>query len=226
MPGATLHWSLYHRARGNGIAAPRDTMYVVIMPTETAEQKLNEFTNNVRSIIDDINNNPGSYSDSTRVWELTSPRAWTFYTNDYVVGEDQYFTRFFFVAGDTATKSGSVGNLLDDIRFGSNPPAIAQGGVSIKKMVRGLSDDKMKDYDLTIKLNKIDDSYAKDIKLEKFTTVNDVYSEVKSVTDLSAGEYIIEEILTDKEKPQTISIEQVELVNGTEIKTSLPVQYK
>lgn len=225
VPGATLHWSLYHRARGNGIAAPRDTMYVVIMPTETAEQKLNEFANNVRSIIDDINNNPGSYSDSTRVWELTSPRAWTFYTNDYVVGEDQYFTRFFFVAGDTATKSGSVGNLLDDIRFGSNPPAIAQGGVSIKKMVRGLSDDKMKDYDLTIKLNKIDDSYAKDIKLEKFTTVNDVYSEVKSVTDLSAGEYIIEEILTDKEKPQTISIEQVELVNGTEIKTSLPVQY-
>lgn len=51
---------------------------------------------------------------------------WYRHTGDYDVSENQYLTRFFFVAGETAfdknggdgkTKAGTVGNHLDNVSF-------------------------------------------------------------------------------------------------------------
>lgn len=221
-PGATLHWSLWHRARGNNTtASPEDTMYVVIMPKSMAEEKLKE--TDINSLVDEIKANPENYPDSTRVWELTSPRRWTFYTDDYVVGEGQYLTRFFFVAGKTATGNKSVGNLLDDIRFGSESAEIKKCGVSITKIVSGV--ENIEKYNLSIKLTKTDGTYHKDIPLNQFTNVGGSYSEAKNITDLLAGEYTIEEVLNeDFGIPATVSMEKVEVDDdGTITKTLLPV---
>ncbi len=43
--------------------------------------------------------------------------SWVSYSGEYEVPDGQYLTRFFFVAGETATGNTSVGNLLDQVAF-------------------------------------------------------------------------------------------------------------
>ena len=231
-PGATLHWSLWHRARGNqdqykhSVSEDvKDTMFVIIMPTKEVEEQMKEKNMDIDALKNDIINNPRSYSDSTRVWTLTSPRDWTFHADDYVVGDGQYLTRFFFVAGPVASDMITYGNLLDDIRFGSELPKINEGRISINKIVQGLSAEQMENYELTLRLKKINGTYQEDFVLNKFTSIDGGYSGVQSIRGLSEGKYTIEEVLSDQMMPPTVSMYLVETASdGTETKKLLPFQ--
>jgi hypothetical protein len=197
-------------------------MYVIIMPTKEVEEQMEEKNMNIDALKNDIIDNPQKYSDSTRVWTLTSPRAWTFHADDYVVGDGQYLTRFFFVAGPVASNLITYGNLLDDIRFGSELPKINEGRISINKIVQGLSAEQMKEYELTLRLKKTDGTYQEDFVLNKFTSIDGTYSGVQSIRGLSEGEYTIEEVLSEPMTPQTVSMYLVETASdGTETKKLL-----
>ncbi|MEV4853068.1 MULTISPECIES: DUF7507 domain-containing protein [unclassified Microbacterium] len=94
-PGQTLYWSLKHRGREG-----TDTMRVMIgVPGGT------------------LTNVSGSLADGTA--------AWGTHTGSYTVPAGQTTTRFGFQAVSTATGNQSVGNLLDDISFGTGPCLIS-----------------------------------------------------------------------------------------------------
>ena len=92
-----------HRARGleKSLKPEEDTMYVVIMPTQTAIEKNVTTQSQVQDVIANQKNYPGAmvvkYTDNDQ--------AWTTHQGNYTVtASGQYSTRFFFVAGDTASK--------------------------------------------------------------------------------------------------------------------------
>ncbi|MCM3779780.1 DUF7507 domain-containing protein [Microbacterium hydrocarbonoxydans] len=94
-PGQTLYWSLKHRGREG-----TDTMRVVAgAPGGT---------------LADIS---GLLADGTAAWGTR--------TGSYTVPAGQTTTRFGFQAVSTATGNQSVGNLLDDIAFGTGPCLIS-----------------------------------------------------------------------------------------------------
>jgi uncharacterized repeat protein (TIGR01451 family) len=94
-PGQTLYWSLKHRGREG-----TDTMRVMIgVPGGT------------------LVNVSGPLADGTA--------AWGTHTGSYTVPAGQTTTRFGFQAVSTATGNQSVGNLLDDIAFGTGPCLIS-----------------------------------------------------------------------------------------------------
>ncbi|WP_223585902.1 DUF11 domain-containing protein [Microbacterium sp. OVT16B] len=98
-PGQTLYWSLKHRGRV-GV----DTMRVMIgVPGGT------------------LTNVSGSLSDGTA--------AWATHTGSYTVPAGQTLTRFGFQAVSTSTGNNSVGNLLDDISFGTGPCLVSTKSV-------------------------------------------------------------------------------------------------
>jgi hypothetical protein len=65
---------------------------------------------------------------------------WHYYTGNFSIPENQYLTRFFFVAGDTASKNSTMGNFLDDIRLTDSVPTPNHGQATaiIQKTVEGL----------------------------------------------------------------------------------------
>ncbi len=104
-PGQTLYWSLKHRGREGN-----DTMRVVIgVPGST------------------LANVSGSLTDGTA--------AWGTHTGSYTVPAGQTTTRFGFQAVSSATGNASVGNLLDDISFGTGPCLISTK--SVANLTRG-----------------------------------------------------------------------------------------
>lgn len=141
VPGADLYWSLYHRAR---IAAnarnPQDRMALVIMPANEADvltAQLEEASNDpsqIEEILDQYKNQGGYVEYIT---DGTS--SWSYHSGTYTVPEDQYLTRFFFVAVSTGSNSATVGNLLDDVKFSSTPaePQQDQANITVTKVVEG-----------------------------------------------------------------------------------------
>lgn len=219
IPGSTLHWSLWHRARGNtNTINPEDKMYVVIMPTAVVEEKLQ--SKSLDAMLQEIIKGEGDYPDSTRIWEKASQRSWKQHGDEYFVGEEQYLTRFFFVAGTVSSGSNTEGNLLDDVKFGTDIPPINEnrGHLSITKMVAGLSSENMFGniegrYELKLKISAPAgvtwDDLGRDLKwkedfnthicsreltLNRFTENNGAYWEVQRLSNLPAGNYTIEEL--------------------------------
>lgn len=162
VPDVQLYWELQHCARqGN------DTMALVIMPTEQAEeltarleQIANSNSNNnskakqIRAALDTVADDEGVYveyiTDDTVNWER--------YTGTYEVGSSQYLTRFFFVAVSTGSGNATVGNLLDDVGFGKNVPEPNddEGQLTVTKVVRGYTPDE--NYSVTVNIDAdIDD---------------------------------------------------------------------
>ena len=75
------------------------------------------------------------------VWRITNGNtAWGNHAGTMVVPENQYLTRFFFVAMETATSDKSVGNLLDNVHFSTTlpPPPPGKGRITVTKNVYGL----------------------------------------------------------------------------------------
>src|SRR5690606_26051877 len=108
LPGQVLHWSLLHHGRwGN------DTMYVAIDPVGSSS-----YTYQI----------PAGASTSAIT---TGTAAWVRYSGTYTVPATQAVgvkTRCALVPGTTTSTrpgetvtNGSVGNLVDDISFGTGP---------------------------------------------------------------------------------------------------------
>ena len=138
-PGETLNYQLAHRARGlkQTAKSEEDTMYVVIMPTQTAIEKNVTTQSQVQDVIANQKNYPGAmvvkYTDNDQ--------AWTTHQGSYTVtASGQYSTRFFFVAGKTATNNVKEGNFLDDVKFTRNTltPVRGTANVTVEKSIVGL----------------------------------------------------------------------------------------
>lgn len=138
-PGETLNYQLAHRARGlkQTAKSEEDTMYVVIMPTQTAIEKNVTTQSQVQDVIANQKNYPGAmvvkYTDNDQ--------AWTTHQGSYTVtASGQYSTRFFFVAGKTATNNVKEGNFLDDVKFTRSKltPVEGTANVTVEKSIVGL----------------------------------------------------------------------------------------
>lgn len=154
VPGTDLNWQLYHRGR-NG----NDTMYLVIAPTDevdgiTTQDQLND-------LIRKIERNESGYqeSDGYYLLEITdSNNSWHRYASGsnggpaYEVPSGQYMTRFFFVAGNTASGDPTVGNLLDNVQFttGLLPAEDGEANLTITKVVSGVSEAAMESYSVVV----------------------------------------------------------------------------
>ena len=138
-PGETLNYQLAHRARGlkPNSKSEKDTMYVVIMPTQTAIEK-NVTT---QSKVQDVIKNQEKYPGAMVVKYTDNDQQWTTHQGSYTVtASGQYSTRFFFVAGETATKNVKEGNFLDDVKFTRSKltPVEGTANVTVEKAIVGL----------------------------------------------------------------------------------------
>lgn len=224
-PGAKLYWQLYHRGRGTKAndSKQKDMMYVVIMSTKLAEQYKVETQSKVQDVITNVQNNTGKYPGASVATITDDNVQWYRHTGDYDVSENQYLTRFFFVAGETAfdknggdgkTKAGTVGNHLDNVSFSETlpDPNPDTGHLQIVKTVRGLTEDQAASYQLQVKITGPDQK-SETVSLSQFTRNDDgSYSCTYTKTNVAAGTYRIEEIL-----PVAIPNYRVDATfNGTE----------
>lgn len=138
-PGEVLNYQVAHRARGtNGddtSAEEKDTMYVVAMSSEMAQNITTQAQ--VLDVVNNKENHPGAmvatYTDGDR--------SWTTHQGTYTVASNQYSTRFFFVAGNTASNNLTVGNFIDNVRFTRDrlTPAAGTANITVTKTITGLS---------------------------------------------------------------------------------------
>ena len=206
-PGAKLYWQLYHRGRGTTAydSSQTDTMYVLIMSTKLAKQYHVDTQSAVQDVIANVRSNTGKYPGASVATITDDNVKWYRHTGDYDVSENQYLTRFFFVAGETAydksgrsdAKAGTVGNHLDDVSFSETlpDPNPDTGHLQITKTIRGLPEDNAADYSLQLKITAPDQK-EKLIALNQFSRNEDgSYSCTYTETNVAAGTYRIEEIL-------------------------------
>lgn len=207
VPGATLNWELYHKARDprsvTGInlgdkvvnTGSADTMYLLIMPKQFAVDITSQ--SQVLEVIHNYQNYPGAY-----VVKCTTAlkEGWKRYGSSYIVGDNQYITRFFFVAGPTISGSTSVGNFLDKVWFSSElpPPAEGCGSLVINKTVSGLSQEEAEKYRILLTLRKDEDE--KTFTLSGFSKnyQNGAYTDSIAFDDLKPGTYTITESVPDE----------------------------
>ena len=80
------------------------------------------------------------YDSGTRLNFTYGNTDWHYYTGNFSIPENQYLTRFFFVAGETASGNPTMGNFLDDIKLSDSVPAPNHGQATaiIQKIVTGL----------------------------------------------------------------------------------------
>lgn len=155
-PGSTMYWQLSHRGRGisggntdgtPGSTDTTDTMYVVIMSTKLAEQ----YDVTTQAKVEDVVNHPDKYPGA-QVKEIKSDcQKWYTHKGDYTVPDDQYLTRYFFVAGPTSFDKNSpgsalaktVGNHLDNVYFSTElpPPSEDEANLKVIKTIKGLSEE-------------------------------------------------------------------------------------
>lgn len=165
VPDASLNWSLEHAGR-----AGTDTMALVIMSAEDADVltgRLQQIANAeystdsfetadekrsaaIRQALEDAREDFGAhveYFDGVQ-------GSWTYHSGDYDVPDGQYLTRFFFVSVATASGGGqTVGNLLDDIGFGTDvpDPRPGEGQITVTKTVEGYVPDENYQVKITVK---------------------------------------------------------------------------
>lgn len=138
-PGEVLNYQVAHRARGtNGddtSVEEKDTMYVVAMSSEMAQN----ITTQAQVL--DVVNNKENYPGAMVATYTDGDRSWTTHQGTYTVASNQYSTRFFFVAGNTASNKLTVGNFIDNVRFTRDrlTPAAGTANVTVTKTITGLS---------------------------------------------------------------------------------------
>ena len=138
-PGEVLNYQVAHRARGsNGIdnsAVEYDTMYVVAMSSELAKNITTQ------DQVLDVVNNKEKYPGAMVATYRDGDRSWTTHQGTYTVASNQYSTRFFFVAGSTASNDATVGNFIDNVRFTRDrlTPVAGTANVTVTKTITGLS---------------------------------------------------------------------------------------
>lgn len=130
-----------------------DTMFLVMMPTKTAiEQKLTT-QDSLKNYLQKLNVNYSQTAteeenevvynnDGIKILRITSSnQKWhsILATNDYIPTSS--LTRFFFMAGETASGDPTVGNFLDNVGFSQELPPVADDeySIEINKNFSGLS---------------------------------------------------------------------------------------
>lgn len=221
-PGATLNWGLAHRARGDKTA--KDTMYVLIMPAELAENINNQA--DVEKVIQAINNGDETYKGAT-VQEITDDnQKWYTHTGTYEVPEGQYLTRFFFVSGPTAYDSssgakenlkGTIGNHLDNVYFTSElpQPNPDTGHLKIVKTIQGLTQEEATDYSIDVKIEGPNAYTTKTVTLNRFSWNEDkqAYTATYVEQNVPIGSYTVSEVADSAQRDgYTVSVK----VNGTD----------
>ena len=138
-PGEVLNYQVAHRARGsNGndsSAVENDTMYVVAMSSDLAKG----ITTQAQVL--DVVNHKEKYPGAMVATYTDGDRSWTTHQGTYTVASNQYSTRFFFVAGSTASNIDTVGNFIDNVRFTRDrlTPVAGTANVTVTKTITGLS---------------------------------------------------------------------------------------
>ena len=162
-----LNYSLQHRARGNekSSRAEYDTMYLIVMPTKIAED--NDLTTqenlrrylwlkhniNIKQNYSGVGDEILYGQDGIRIIRITSnDQNWhRFNGTGYVPTAS--LTRFFFVAGATASNNPTVGNFLDDVGFSQKLPEVSdeEFTLQITKNFAGLDNTTMQTVQNNIK---------------------------------------------------------------------------
>lgn len=138
-PGEVLNYQVAHRARGsNGndsSAVENNTMYVVAMSSDLAKN----ITTQAQVL--DVVNNKEKYPGAMVATYTDGDRSWTTHQGTYTVASNQYSTRFFFVAGSTASNIDTVGNFIDNVKFTRDrlTPVAGTANVTVTKTITGLS---------------------------------------------------------------------------------------
>lgn len=138
-PGEVLNYQVAHRARGsNGndsSAVENDTMYVVAMSSDLAKN----ITTQAQVL--DVVNNKEKYPGAMVATYTDGDRSWTTHQGTYTVASNQYSTRFFFVAGSTASNIDTGGNFIDNVRFTRDrlTPVAGTANITVTKTITGLS---------------------------------------------------------------------------------------
>ena len=138
-PGEVLNYQVAHRARGsNGndsSPVENDTMYVVAMSSDLAKN----ITTQAQVL--DVVNHKENYPGAMVATYTDGDRSWTTHQGTYTVASNQYSTRFFFVAGSTASNIATVGNFIDNVRFTRDrlTPVAGTANVTVTKTITGLS---------------------------------------------------------------------------------------
>lgn len=138
-PGEVLNYQVAHRARGsNGrdnSAEEKDTMYVVAMSSDLAKNITTQ------DQVLDVVNHKEKYPGAMVATYTDGDRSWTTHQGTYTVASNQYSTRFFFVAGSTASNIATVGNFIDNVRFTRDrlTPVAGTANVTVTKTITGLS---------------------------------------------------------------------------------------
>ena len=138
VPGETLSWSFAHRARlqswgGDPGRSPvyfegEDTMALVIMDATKFGTTINTQEDILKVVAD-----PTTYN--AYVLTNSAGGSWETVSGNYVVPEDQYMTRFFFVSISAASGNVTIGNLIDNVHFTSEKTPVANTAtLSIKKV--------------------------------------------------------------------------------------------
>ena len=209
-----------------------DVMYVMIMSTTKAEQLNIKSTEDVKAIVDAVNSGKPTYNniDLTGVsvnyvadggtWnrnhtsvsryyqktpdgqKIATSSEWTRWTGNYTVPSDQYMTRFFFVSYASASGNETVGNMLDDVMFTTNPlpPEKDRGNLTVTKQVSGLA-DLPDNYSVTVSIGEgTTESYT--FNANEFELVNGVWTASHSFQNIDAN------------KNYTVTETNVTTVNG------------
>ncbi len=171
-PGATMHWQLAHLGRSmndspieNMNQEYTDTMYVLIMPYDSAQGITTQA--GVLNVVKNPNNYPGAQVTTiTYTWKWTksgstykmqhkdvngnwvdtftysgsgdqnlkvtrNANPWNVHSGDYTVPDNQYLTRYFFVAGETAKNDKTIGNHIDNVWFSTELPPANPGSANL-----------------------------------------------------------------------------------------------
>ncbi len=151
--GTSLNYWLAHRARGNDANATQyDTMFLVIMPTKTAQENNLTTQEKLEGYLSGLEVQYGATDSTARSEQVynqngimvlrvtSSNQAW-----QYINKLDGYtatasLTRFFFMSGNTASNDPTVGNFLDQVGFSQELPPVADDEFSlqIRKTFNGL----------------------------------------------------------------------------------------
>lgn len=220
VPGSTMNWNVAHRGRDG-----EDTMYLIIMPTsEAVDTNGNPLI--TKELIDKakkMNGTNGVYickENGDYGW-IDDNSAWKNRSGSYTVPDGQYATRFFFVAGKTASGKETVGNFVDNVAFTTKnlPPSPDTASLTVEKTVSGLSEDAMKDYSVTITgtENKTEkENLTHTFSAENFTLQNDgTYKATYTYTYSFAANSKESKTIVLTEDPAEVSAQDYELKSST-----------
>lgn len=163
-----------------------DTMFLVMMPTKTAIENNLTTQGNLKRYLTSLNVN---YSQTATTEEnevvynqngikiiriTSSNQKWhpILATNDYIPTSS--LTRFFFMAGETASGDPTVGNFLDNVGFSQELPPVADDeySIEINKNFSGLSSTQINNIKNNLKFeisvtdvngNAVDDTTVRNL---------------------------------------------------------------